>query len=372
MLNIAILGTGIGKQIYLPIFLAHPHFNVVSVFSRDNKQARDVAKQFNIAEYTTDWKSLLANPRIDAVVIATPTYLHYEMCREAILNKKHVFLAAPATLSVAEAEELAALAKLHDVLVVVDHLKTYYPSRKFAQRLLSEGIVGSIHSIERTLRNQDLLNQHDNNKIWKWNYKSGGGAFMMAVANDLDFILRVAGGVSSVQLVKDQFIKTLADSHGDNIEVKSEDSFRLSMKMHSGTNVFLSVNMANPGKHLDEFVIYGEKGALVLSNNTDIFFFDKKNHKKERLAIPPSFQIHSVPGGIPYKSSYFLVDLFSSTIYNKTTISPTIEEAVHIMRIISSALNSYESGRVEILGSESSIVKAADTVSKGMVSKIGL
>ena len=70
---------------------------------------------------STNADDILNNPDIDAVVIATPVFAHYTLAKKALENGKHVLVEKPMTASVAEAEELIALAESKGLLLMVDH-----------------------------------------------------------------------------------------------------------------------------------------------------------------------------------------------------------------------------------------------------------
>src|SRR5271167_3186989 len=64
---------------------------------------------------------------VDAVVVATPVRTHYRLAKEALLHDKHVLVEKPLTANVAEAEELVALAKERERVLMVGHTFEYNP-----------------------------------------------------------------------------------------------------------------------------------------------------------------------------------------------------------------------------------------------------
>lgn len=376
MLKTLLAGTGIGAEMYAPIIKAHPLLDPYCVTSRDIKKAKAVKKEFGFKRYSDDWVSEIDRKDIDAVFICTPTYTHFEIAKSAILAGKHVFLVPPMTIDTAEAEELTALAEQHDICAVVDHQRTYQPARKYIQQLIADNYVGKLQQIERVYRNKThISNQVD--QLWKWKKSSGGGVMGLQLTQDVDFLLRVAGGMHTIDAKTTRRVEERHLADDADVDFDAEDSFDAHISFHNGISAQIRANFAAPGRAVDEFLFYGSKGVLVLSNETDIIGFSfKADAKRDRIAIPPGFQIHSVPGSISYTSSYYMADLFTAGIYHDTAISPTFDEALHVQRVIDAARQSADLNQTIEIGTPpdkqatSPLYSDSKDKKKGFVTKI--
>src|SRR6266480_7374865 len=76
---------------------------------------------------------------VDGVVIATPVRTHYQLAKEALLHGKHVLVEKPLTTSVAEAEELIALAEKNDRVLMVDHTFVYTGAVRKIKEIVASG-----------------------------------------------------------------------------------------------------------------------------------------------------------------------------------------------------------------------------------------
>lgn len=85
--------------------------------------------------------------RIDFVTIVTPTFTHYAMSKAFLEQGFHVVCDKPLTLTVAEAEELAAMARERDLLFCVTHVYAGYPMVKQARHLVQSGELGEVRFI---------------------------------------------------------------------------------------------------------------------------------------------------------------------------------------------------------------------------------
>lgn len=109
-LRIGMIGAGgFAKSTLLPILKSEPErFALQSVCARQGHNASAVAKQFGAAEATTDFAHVLADPNIDAVMIATRHHQHADMVLQALRSGKHVFVEKPLCLNQAELDAIVA------------------------------------------------------------------------------------------------------------------------------------------------------------------------------------------------------------------------------------------------------------------------
>ena len=110
-MNIGILGTGSIARTMAAEFAKVPAFRCEAVCSRQQATGEALAQQFGISKVYTDYDAMLADPDIELVYIATPNSLHYAQTKAALLAGKNVLCEKPFVPTVAEADELIALAK---------------------------------------------------------------------------------------------------------------------------------------------------------------------------------------------------------------------------------------------------------------------
>ena len=91
------------------------------------------------------FEDILADPAIDALVIAAPAVQHYALAREAIEAGKHVFCEKPLALEVAQAEHLVELAAARERVLMVGHRLQYHPAFLCLFDMRAEGRRGRLH-----------------------------------------------------------------------------------------------------------------------------------------------------------------------------------------------------------------------------------
>src|SRR5947209_7366941 len=102
---------------------------------------------------------------VDGVVIATPVRTHFQLAKAALLNGKHVLVEKPLAASVAEAEELVALAEERQRVLMVGQTFMYSPAVNELRKLVQSGDLGKIYCIESERVNLGLF-RSDVNVIW--------------------------------------------------------------------------------------------------------------------------------------------------------------------------------------------------------------
>lgn len=150
-LKMAMLGTGrIAQNKLLPALAKTNDAVLWSVLSRDAARAGEIAKTFGAQSPTpgySDLDALLADPELDAVLIATPDKLHAEQAIAAARAGKHVFTEKPMTTSVQEADAMIAACREAGVkLGVAFHIRWHAGQRKLHQAV-HDGLLGDLRHI---------------------------------------------------------------------------------------------------------------------------------------------------------------------------------------------------------------------------------
>jgi len=135
------------------------------VCDRDARRLEKVARRYPSARATADYQELVADPRLDAVVIATPVATHHPFARRALEAGKHVLVEKPLTARACEAEELIELAARRGLTLMVDHTFVYTGAVRKIKELAESGEVGDLLYFDSVRINLGLF-QHDVNVVW--------------------------------------------------------------------------------------------------------------------------------------------------------------------------------------------------------------
>lgn len=154
--------------------------DVTSIATSNARVARAKADEFGIAHSTGDWRSLVADPAIDVIDIATPTHLHAPIALAAIAADKHVIVDKPMALTSAEAKQMLAAARRGGVVHAVTFNIRYNVMLQQARALIARGDLGDVRLIRGHYLQEWLLKETDFN--WRLQPEQAGALGMIADA----------------------------------------------------------------------------------------------------------------------------------------------------------------------------------------------
>ena len=125
----------------------------------------EFARRYPNAHVTDDFGELLADPEVEAVVIATPVPTHYSLAKQALQAGKHVFVEKPPAMRGEEMEELVALAEERELTLMPGHLLLYHPGVRTVKELVDDGALGDVLCVYGNRQNLGIIRK-DENALW--------------------------------------------------------------------------------------------------------------------------------------------------------------------------------------------------------------
>ena len=185
-----------------------------------------------------DHRALLETD-LPAVVIATPAVTHFSLTKESLLCGKHVFVEKPLALSTAEAEELVALARKQNRILMVGHLLLYQPAIRWIKEFLDSGALGEIWSFHQERLNLGRARSVEN-ALWSLG------------VHDVAVLLYLVGRVPEEVKVVGQAV----------LQPNVEDDVYLHLRFPGGIWAHLHASWLWPEKRR-RLTIIGKAGMLV-------------------------------------------------------------------------------------------------------------
>lgn len=261
-LKVAMIGTGrIASMKLLPALQNTHNAELWSVLSRDKTRAAEIAKEFNANSPTpaySDLEQLLADPQLDAVIIATPDKLHSQQAIAAANAGKHVFCEKPMTTSLAEADAmLDACNKAGVKLGIAFHLRWHAGHRKL-HTAVQQGLIGTLHHIrvQWSFQAPDDANWRASSDVGKWWGLAGVGTHCLDQI--LWFMQPTCGKVVE---------QTSLITH-DKWKGPNDETALISFKFESGATAELCSSVLFNAPTL--FEIYGDSGFAKGENSVAI------------------------------------------------------------------------------------------------------
>ena len=123
------------------------------------------ARRFPNARATREFGDILADPAVEAVVIATPVPTHYALALRALQAGKHVFVEKPPAMRAGEMEELVQVAEERSLVLMPGHLLLYHPGVLKLKELVDSGDLGEVLCIYGNRQNLGTIRK-DENALW--------------------------------------------------------------------------------------------------------------------------------------------------------------------------------------------------------------
>src|ERR1700690_503312 len=165
LLSVGVLGLGYWGPKLLRGLLELPNVDVRYICDLSEERLGTFARRYPGATPTSCYDDLLNDPELDAIVIATPVFTHFELAAAALRAGKHTFVEKPLAPTAAQAGELIELAEDRDLRLMCGQTFLYSPPVKAVKRLIATGELGDIFFISSSRVNLGL-HQRDVSVIW--------------------------------------------------------------------------------------------------------------------------------------------------------------------------------------------------------------
>lgn len=265
MLKAAICGAGHwGTRLIESVQGKSDKIRFVTAVTRDPAGKRALAERFGLA-LTTDYAAVLADPGIDAVVLATPHSQHAAEVAMAAKAGKHVFAEKPFTLTRQDAEAAIAACKAAGITLHVGFNRRHAPAYVEMLRRIKAGAIGRVRHIEGQFSGPASYQTEPGN--WRANQmESPGGAMTARGVHVLDSMVHIAGPVATV------FAFSEKQQHSIDVDDTTACLFRFANGV-TGTLGTLHAASAFYRIH-----VFGSAGALEMRGETELLVSDLKGN----------------------------------------------------------------------------------------------
>ena len=253
--SIALLGLGRAGQFHLQSIRAIPGAILRHAVDLDEDRANRVAAEFRCsASQTPD--DALADPEVDAVIVATPTQEHVGPIRAALEAGKAVFTEKPLGSRLEEIDACFALARARELPLMVGFNRRFDPSFSRLARGVHQGSVGELHHLRVTSRDSPLPSMEY--------IKTSGGIFHDCIVHDLDMIRFIARqDPVEVYAVGSSFIPEIQ-------ALDDWDSVLVSLKFAGGLIASIDVDRFAAYGYDQRIEAFGDKGMLQAENRSPV------------------------------------------------------------------------------------------------------
>jgi predicted dehydrogenase len=153
--GIALLGTGnIAQRAFIPAVQVVDEARLVAVLSRDKARGAIFAQQYGISQAYDNLETLLGNPAVDAVIVATPDAMHEPQVIAAAQAGKHVLCEKPMTTTYAGCQRMAEAIRASAITFAMGYNNRFNPGLQQIRAMLEEGEIGQVRYARAFLTSQ--------------------------------------------------------------------------------------------------------------------------------------------------------------------------------------------------------------------------
>lgn len=167
VVSVAVVGVGGWGKNLARNYSQMPGARLKYLCDLNEKTLRAVHTQFPGDNITTRYRDLLEDAELEGIIIATSAPSHFELCKQALLAGKDVYVEKPFVLSVAEAQELVDLADGRKRVLMVGHLLKYHPVVRKLKTMIDSGELGDVRYIYSQRLNLGTVRM-DENALWNF------------------------------------------------------------------------------------------------------------------------------------------------------------------------------------------------------------
>lgn len=235
-----------------------PRLEIICTTTRDG--ARDKARQFGFARATDDWRDVVADPAVGAVVIASPQATHRQIAIAAFAAGKHVFCEKPLGLGLSDSHEMLAAARRSGRVHMTGFNYIRTPASQLARQMIAAGEIGDITWF-RGEHTEDFCADPAMPASWRTRGKSNGNLGDLA-PHIINAALALVGPIHSLCADIGTVYATRPSEAGPE-PVTNDDQAQMMCRFANGAMGHLYISRTATGRKMGyAYDIFGTKGAL--------------------------------------------------------------------------------------------------------------
>jgi predicted dehydrogenase len=328
----AIIGLGRwGRSLVNAVHGKTDTIQFVGAYSRTRANAEDFCREKHLP-LLDRFEDALANPDIDAVVLATPHSKHAEQVMAAAVSGKHVHVEKPLTLDRPSAEAAVAAARRAGIVLAVGFNRRFHPCIVEMRNRLRDGRLGEVIAMvgQHTTSTAQFI-AADN---WRAQPdEAPAGAITAVGVHSLDHMVEFAGRVRDVLVTTGRYVPG-----------PSDDTTSIMLRFENGATGLLFCSVATATTF--SLTLYGSKGLAEISRpDLQRFRFVPVS------TVAPTGPITAPPDEIIEHPTFDMLHAelvaFARSIEGKTPYPVEIDQVLHGMAVFDAVVRSAKTGKVE-------------------------
>lgn len=326
-----------------------PRLEVIAATTRDS--AARYARAYGFVRGTSDWRDLVADPKVQAVVIASPQSTHRAIAEAAFAAGKAVFCEKPLGASLEDAKAMVAAAEASGQPNMIGFNYVRTPATQFVRQLLADGVIGRVTWF-RGEHTEDFLSDPDAPATWRTVGRANGCMGDLA-PHPVNCMLALMGPVAELSARIETVHATRPGGMVDN-----DDHGQLMLRFASGAMGHLYISRTATGRKMGyAYEIHGTKGSIRFDqeDQNSVHLYRAEGPEATRgftriltgPAHPDYLPFCQGPGhGTGYQDQIIIEARdFLKAIYSGQPVWPTFRDGLAVSQIIDTAYQASDDGR---------------------------
>ena len=344
-------GSSWGQNAHVPALKALPGYELAAVCTAHDDTAKASAAAFGAGRAFHRFGDMAADPNVDLIVVCVRVPGHRDLVMAGLEAGKAVLCEWPLGRTLAEAEEMAALARRRSLKTIVGLQARSAPAILYARDLVNSGHIGPVLTAHLTCVVPAVL-QRGPGRIWQGVRANGANVLTITGGHAIDALCAVLGEFAEVSARVSTRIPEWRDLDGKPVPVNSPDSINIVGRMASGAEVSVNVAAVPSNPSGNRIEIYGREGAMVLraegSFNTggSEVLAGKGKEALAVMPVPAKYKVvpDTTPGGQPYNVAQAYARA-SDALRGRGSFDVDFDLAVQRHRLIDAIERSAATGR---------------------------
>jgi predicted dehydrogenase len=235
-----------------------PSLEVICTTTQEG--AAKKARQFGFARATSDWRALVADPHVEAVVIASPQHTHREIALAALAAGKHVFCEKPLGLGADESEEMLLAAEASGLVHMTGFNYIRTPASQLARQIIAQGEIGTVTWF-RGEHTEDFCADPHEPASWRTRGRANGNMGDLS-PHILNAALALMGPIRSLCAEIETVHATRPSPSGPEA-VTNDDQAQIMCRFACGAMGHLFISRVATGRKMGyAYEAHGTKGAI--------------------------------------------------------------------------------------------------------------
>ena len=310
-ITVGVVGCGYWGPNLIRNFRSLPDCRLKTMCDLNKDRLKHLKTLYPEVESSAEFETVIKDPEVDAIAIATAVRFHHKMAKDCLLAGKHTFIEKPMASSSAECEELIQLAAKNGLTLMVGHTFLYSPAVRKVKEVIAKGEIGELRYISSRRLNLGLF-QKDINVAWD------------LAPHDISIVLYI---------LEESPISVNCRGHAHMSRGGVEDVTTMCLMFKKGKFVTIQNSWLDPRK-VREMTFVGTKRMIVYD---DVEPLEKIKIYDARVEVPPHYDTFA-----EFQYAYHYGDIYIPYIKQE---EPLKAECQHFLDCIRSGATPISSGK---------------------------